>query len=579
MRLQSVTVENFRSITVARQIPISELTTLVGPNNEGKSNILRALVIAMNYLSVRSTYRQFAQYRLSSNIRRRRQNSYTYDWLTDYPLKLQSKSPDGGSKITLDLSLSREETEAFFHQFKCRLNGSLPIAISFFSNKEEVSIPKQGPGQKTLNAKANTIAEFVAKRIGVQYIPAVRNAESAQTIVNELVQSELAHIEKNDLYIQAMRDIAALQQPILDQLSASVTTTLRNFLPNIRQARIAISERDRSFALSAISTILIDDGAETLLEYKGDGVQSLAALALMRHVSETKHADMDMVIALEEPESHLHPTAIRGFRAVLMELSRNHQVVITTHNPIFTNRSDVKQNIIVNKNRAYAADSVKQVRDVLGVRLGDNLTTAEVVLIVEGEEDRIALASILASMDSVLESELKSGRLAIDVLGGASNLSHRIRLYSESVCRVHAFLDDDRAGRQAVEAARSEGLIDTDSLNLAVVGGKLEAELEDLYKSEIYSDILIHEIGLNLVRQGPDRDKKWSDRVKGLLHRAGKPRDDSTLLSVKIKVARAVAECGKEAIHENKIGPIESLKNSLLNKLHLQSSILEAQND
>ena len=62
-----------------------------------------------------------------------------------------------------------------------------------------------------------------------------------------------------------------------------------------------------------------------------------------------------------------------------MELSERHQVVITTHNPIFTNRLDVHQNIIVRQSRAYPAKSVKDVRDVLGVRLDDNLSSAEVV--------------------------------------------------------------------------------------------------------------------------------------------------------------------------------------------------------
>jgi predicted ATP-dependent endonuclease of OLD family len=50
MKLVSLTVENFRSITSARKIPISQMTTLIGPNNEGKSNILRALAIAMTSL-------------------------------------------------------------------------------------------------------------------------------------------------------------------------------------------------------------------------------------------------------------------------------------------------------------------------------------------------------------------------------------------------------------------------------------------------------------------------------------------------------------------------------------------------
>jgi putative ATP-dependent endonuclease of the OLD family len=366
-------------------------------------------------------------------------------------------------------------------------------------------------------------------------------------------------------------DIAALQEPILESLSRNITQTMKEFLPNIAEARIGIHEHDRSLALRGISEIVLDDGAKTPLEYKGDGVQSLAAIALMRHASQLQHQGKDVVIALEEPESHLHPSAIRQLRNVLMELSTRHQVVVTTHNPIFTNRSDVHQNIIVSKNRAYPAKTVKDVRSVLGVRLDDNLSSAEVVLIVEGEEDRIAITKIVSELDKALEMELKSGRLAIDVLGGAGNLSHRVRLHTENMCQVHVLLDSDQSGKQAFEKASQDGILSVGSINFTEVGGKTEAELEDLYNENIYQGILRSETGFEMVVGGaaPDRAKKWSDRVRNLLRRAGKPSDDATVAAIKFKVARAAATAGASGLNNSKAGPVQSLVNSLKAKLSI----------
>jgi hypothetical protein len=252
---------------------------------------------------------------------------------------------------------------------------------------------------------------------------------------------------------------------------------------------------------------------------------------------------------------------------VLTELSARYQVVLTTHNAIFTNRQHVQQNIIVRKNRAYPAKTVKEVRDVLGVRLDDNLTSAEVVLVVEGEEDKIAITSILQGMDSILKSNLHSGRLAIDVLGGSGNLRHRARVHGDTVCRVHALLDDDSAGRSAFAAAKQEGVIDTESINFTSVGGKSEAELEDLYKEEIYREILKLETGLDWSAKGSDDKKKWTDRVRNLLKRAGKPYDEATLRAIKIKVAEAAAVRGVDCLHPSKSQPITSLSESLGHKL------------
>lgn len=50
MRIKSFEVENYRSIQHAR-LDLAGATTLVGPNNEGKSNVLRAVVCGMRTLS------------------------------------------------------------------------------------------------------------------------------------------------------------------------------------------------------------------------------------------------------------------------------------------------------------------------------------------------------------------------------------------------------------------------------------------------------------------------------------------------------------------------------------------------
>ena len=56
------------------------------------------------------------------------------------------------------------------------------------------------------------------------------------------------------------------------------------------------------------------------------------------------------IIAIEEPESHLHPDAIHSLVDVINGVSENHQVVITTHNPLFVQRNAVSENVIVNEN-------------------------------------------------------------------------------------------------------------------------------------------------------------------------------------------------------------------------------------
>ncbi len=243
MHLVSLTVENFRSITTARKIPISRTTTLIGPNNEGKSNILRALAIGMSTLLQRRPPlpRTLPRPSLTSNpARRRRRDMHVYNWASDFPLRLQEAESKKNSNITLEFALSQPEILKFREEIGSQLNGTLPIAFSFHKDGSTISIAKPGRGHKILNAKALKIAEFVAQRIEIQYIPAVRTVDAAQRIVEELVAYELSKIESDPRYVQALEDIEALQEPILQELSQSIAGTMRIFLPQISSVKLSI---------------------------------------------------------------------------------------------------------------------------------------------------------------------------------------------------------------------------------------------------------------------------------------------------------------------------------------------------
>ena len=50
MKLTAFSVEKFRSIILPSSFSVYNKTVLLGPNNEGKSNVLRALVFALEFI-------------------------------------------------------------------------------------------------------------------------------------------------------------------------------------------------------------------------------------------------------------------------------------------------------------------------------------------------------------------------------------------------------------------------------------------------------------------------------------------------------------------------------------------------
>ena len=562
MELVSFSVSNYRSITSAYKLPIRRPTVLIGPNNEGKSNILRALVTSLQFLATLGGVR-LRNDRITSSIRSRD----IFDWVRDFPVSLQNKSPDGEAVFELEFRLSGPEVEDFRLDVKSSLNGTLPLQLRFGAGETKLVVLKQGKGGTALTSKSQVIARFVARHINIAYIPAVRTATAATQIVNDLVDRELSLIETQPAFTAALKALADLQEPVLAQIAASIKLTLQEFLPNVRDVAVQISDDARYRALRRSCEIVIDDGTATALDKKGDGVQSLAALSLMKHASHSTTSTRQLVLAIEEPESHLHPRAIHQLREVLDDLSSQHQVILTTHCPLFVDRTSLKSNILVNNRKAVPAKTVGELRDALGVRASDNLRNAEIALIVEGEEDRRALAALLPVYSKRVGTALQTGFIAIDTLGGGTNLTYKLGQLRETLCTCHSFLDHDKAGLMAFTKAEAEGLAGPADVTHVICPRLDESEFEDLLDEDLYADFIRKKYGASLASPKFKGKKKWSDRLRAAFEHQGKLWSSKIEAQIKSDVAELIAATPSKALNSHKRGAFDGLVLALEAKL------------
>jgi hypothetical protein len=560
VRLVSFSVQKYRSIIEAERLRLGQLTILIGPNNEGKSNILRALVLGMQFLSeveerplVRGGYRLYGDF------------VGEYQWPRDFPVSLQTSSPDGDSILDFTFDLDEAETADFAREVGSQLNGVLPIRLSIGAKRVLFQVRKQGPGARALTKKRDDIVRFIGSRIQLDYVPAVRTAEEAVTVVRTLVARELRAAEKAPEFQAALDQIRELQRPILDDVGATLCKTLNSFLPDVASVRLEVPPESRTTGLRDVR-IIVDDGAATDLRSKGEGAQSLAALSLIQYAAQrAPHAQR--ILAVEEPEAHLHPDAIHELREVLEAIAVTQQVVLTTHSPILVNRLDIANNVIVRSSRAVAAKSVKEIREALGVRAPDNLASADVVLIVEGESDRVAIRALLVEASSSLASALADGRLAMDTLSGGSNLVYKLSQLRDSLCLPHAFLDHDESGRNAAARAAEEGLLRAADQTFAMAPGMQDSELEDLYEVRVYEDMLAERYNVSLQSARFRTNQKWSIRIRGVFQAAGQPFTDPVEREVKMRVADAVAAQPADALQPQKRSSFDALVPVLERKL------------
>jgi len=267
MRLKSFSVKKYRSITSTERIILGPCTVLVGPNNEGKSNILRALVLGMRILT-REKYttllgkRKVIYYRMGDY----------YDWERDYPINLQKRQKEGKTELILEFEPTSEELGEFKAEIKSRLSGTIPLRIEIGKNDVSVTVHKRGPGSAALSKKTDRIANFILKKIDFEHIEAVRTANSAVRVVTEMVERELEQLEDNDQYVAAINKIEEIQSPILERLSVNIKDTLSKFLHDVKNVSVSIPKEIRYKTIRRGCKITIDDGTPTLLQNKGDGI-------------------------------------------------------------------------------------------------------------------------------------------------------------------------------------------------------------------------------------------------------------------------------------------------------------------
>ena len=234
MKLKSIEIKNFRSIDRTTRIQLDPgLTVILGPNNEGKSNLLKAIAVAMECLKL---------LRQGMVVRRKdeywlRLPSEIYHWETDFPLAAQSKDPDGESTFSIEFLLSADEQARFRRDIGSKINHSLPLEIAVGQRGFRLKVKKQGKSGKLFETKTREIAQFVSGLFDFQYIPAIRPSDLSLRVVGSLLDRELSALAINDEYIAALKTIENLQKPAFDQLAKNVQIYLRKLLPSVKTVK------------------------------------------------------------------------------------------------------------------------------------------------------------------------------------------------------------------------------------------------------------------------------------------------------------------------------------------------------
>jgi len=353
MKISTIKIENFRSIKLL-EFSIDDTTVFIGPNNAGKSAILEAVRIALNRKwGVRGTgfteedihlNSTSADPRLEPSVR----ITFTFkeDQDVQWPVDMFSDladiiimNSDGHNMIKIAISYDwNNDKEAFepSWEFLDDEGGTIRIrkrSINLSSFYNYILFFYLGALRDIKNEFSSNSRTWGGLLRSIK-VP----SELEDDIQNTLDELDSKLLESDPKFAEIAKIIGNSTEIAMDNSpgSAKLRMLPMNLWDLLTRAGIILrNEENRPWFP---------------LAHHGQGIQSLSIIfliqaAVAQQLAEELKPGVEPIFAIEEPEAHLHPQAVRTLWAKISQLPG--QKLVSTHSPYFVQNVPLKDLRIV----------------------------------------------------------------------------------------------------------------------------------------------------------------------------------------------------------------------------------------
>jgi putative ATP-dependent endonuclease of OLD family len=423
MQIKRIHIENFRSIKMLDFEP-GQYCVLIGENNSGKSNILRALNLALG--ETWPTERSFSEEDFHNQVTG---NDIVIQVFFDETVE------ERRNNCKLEIGGIELRCKAYKRRVGQKPAGTLTTDYYCIQpNGKQVQYPDE-PLQKGKKHTGQWLPYRVSRelrdRFPLIYVGVQREYDRhgptsrwsvLRRLLNEVNTAFLndksqIEVKKPDGSVERMTRREAFESAVRDaytylrtdgfveieQKLAANAVEQMGLDPSRDKVELHFESHDPTNAFRSLQLYVEQMGITSPAGEVGAGLQSAIVVALFRTYEELKRDGA--VFALEEPEVFLHPHRARYFAGVLRGLSeKGNQVFVTTHSPIFVQldwpesialvrRSEAEGTTVKRAAKAVIAEDERQALRLLTEfdTQRNELFFARSVLLVEGVTEKVLL--------------------------------------------------------------------------------------------------------------------------------------------------------------------------------------------
>lgn len=438
MQLDRIDIHNFRSIKDVTLRFDNKGLILLGKNEAGKSNILKAIAAV------------FGEYKVSDKDKRKKINNEKIDSyyvlavfkLTKEEIKRVSDMYSKENKVIFGKAVSIQDfVEQNFQEFLMRVhigNSNKPSPAYWSFNEKEYDII-EGPNMKSLISGVLKVVEGLYEENPFkchywQYrdsfllpssvsIPSfIADPNTCKGLQNLFLLCDRENI-KSEFNNALSQDEDYIE--LLSQVSESVTTIFRSIWKDFKDTSIELTQNGDSIAIK------VKDKVRYSFEDRSDGFKHFVSILLMLSAPSRKNKISDHdIILIDEPDNSLYPTSARYLRDELLKISEKSFVIYATHSQYMIDPDCIDRHLIVEKKNditsirqpedksCYSEDEL--LRNAIGTSIFECIRPHN--LIFEGWLDKKLFETFIAS-DRKRSSLFKEyGKVYLDGISGAKTL-------------------------------------------------------------------------------------------------------------------------------------------------------------
>lgn len=395
VRILDIEIEGYKSIDDQHLSP-SKFTVLIGKNNSGKSNVINAL----------SDYQNSYDVGVSENWHKKR---------------VTEKDPSRPINIHFECQLSKSEYESILS----KVDDSIRRKFSDHGWLKKVRIYRNFHPDETheLNFLVWLSGEWQElNKLNKEANWAIGNLiesyrEYFETFVESWAFSDPFRKPESHQRPNHTEEMSRDASDLVRRLQSLDRSPQHDIYQDICDSYIDIMEGVTSLSIEhdldksqtdKVTLVTEEEGIET--RFKADEISSGSKeiLALLTQIYAAKQNTG--LLAIEEPELHLHPGAEKEIFDIISNVSEedNLQIIVSTHSEVFVDFTDVGNIVAVRKDPYTQLETTSESEwdrtSILGVNQSD-LFQSEAVVFVEGRSDKIILEQFAKCMGSPLKDQ------------------------------------------------------------------------------------------------------------------------------------------------------------------------------